>query len=100
MKPSEQLRAGKALIATPETWTQGEWARNTQLHKVNVYSPKAVCWCSIGAALKVDISEDALHHLRIAAGELVWMFNDRHTHAEVMEMWDRAIALAEKDESR
>ncbi|HEY9657947.1 MAG TPA: hypothetical protein V6C65_05740 [Allocoleopsis sp.] len=54
--------------------------------------------------LKDDEVQVFFRHLEsfraeVMGGSLyITSFNDDHTHAEVMQMWDRAIKLAEADE--
>lgn len=104
MKTSEILIAAKALIDTPEKWTRGSFARDSENYHVDFYSKDAVCYCSLGALYK---SQQGIHsleaalakrHLWYAAGESIAEYNDTHTHPEVMAVWDKAIELAKKDE--
>lgn len=100
MKISEQLKAARALISSPTTWMQGDFMG----HRNGV-----MCYCSLGAISvvaaqhrglgKYSILERRLEDVisvdrRIAVGH----YNDTHTHAEVMLMWYKAIALAEAEE--
>lgn len=103
MKASEILKAAKAKIATPETWTQGVYATDKYANVTTGYDRSATCFCSVGALQSVmHVSrerEDAYDILRMAMGRAVPLFNDNHTHAEVMAKWDEAIALAEAEEA-
>ena len=49
MKPSQQLRAAKALISKPENWTQDEYAKNSDGDGTDVNDDDAVCFCALGA---------------------------------------------------
>ena len=101
MKTSEILIAAKALIDEPGKWTQGTYARNSDMEEVDSYSEDAVCFCSIGAIYRITphiVSREGIGYLRSAMGPSVVVFNDTHPHAEVMQMWDRAIELAKAEE--
>lgn len=101
------LVAAKALIANPVNWTQGAGARNLVGQSVPVLSDEAHSFCSLGAldkALSVrdhspGMDEKAYSFLgKSAANVSISLFNDRHSHEEVMEMWDKAIHLAKQAE--
>lgn len=104
MKQSEILIKAKGLIDTPEKWTQGEFARSEKGLSVQPTSPRATCFCSVGAIRKigsrgcggVHISYDLLSGVM---GGSVINFNDTHTHAEVMAAWDEAIKIAREKEN-
>lgn len=104
--PADQLRAAKALIDAPERWTQGDFS--------NEYNGIR-CFCALGALGEED--EDVLEHPEAVAflrhalpqdwlrtskygamdnGSPIAEFNDscRTTHADIMALFDRAIALA------
>lgn len=100
MTPSQILRKAKALIDTPEKWTQGAFARDAKGRGVETHDVKAVCFCSAGALGKVnhDGPNEPYEYLTRSFGGGLVVFNDTHTHAEVMAKWDEAIALAEADE--
>lgn len=112
------LRAGRALIATPESWTQRSFARTKEGDPCASFSVAAVCYCSLGALNRAGGAfEEELPHnrarrllseeMQIAYGdeegmdeprtahEIVTYFNDNKTHAEVLAAWDRAIAKLE-----
>lgn len=111
---SETLRAAKALIDTPEKWTQGAYARDEEGLTVFVGDEAAVCFCSIGALARTERLHNvpdphelgrratirALRpsHDPILAAGLIADFNDTHSHSEVMAMWDRAIKRAAEEE--
>lgn len=106
MKESERLRAAKALIDTPSKWMQGDYSDLPQ-------NLKGSCqFCSLGAIRRTyadrgepfygDVNksstylETALDELDADEGD-VPTFNDTHTHGEVMQMFDKAIELAESE---
>lgn len=105
MTPAEQLRAAKALIDAPEKWTREAFARNAQ--GVPTILRKATCFCALGAldfaghvALAYDESAEDLLKDAVPTRFMnsITAFNDHPdtTHADVMALFDRAIALAEQ----
>jgi hypothetical protein len=104
MKPSEILRAARAKIATPERWTKGQFARDATGYWVSYDNSDAVGWCAEGAVYAVLLghvkADDLFVFLDRASGGNTPFFNDAPstTHADVMAMFDRAIALAEAEE--
>jgi hypothetical protein len=102
--PLEVLTTGRELLADPKNWTQRTLARNKAGESVeHPWDPKATCFCSIGAVHKVlgryqlDLKFEVKRLLDCVAGGWMVSFNDRHTHAEVLEAWDKAIELAKSD---
>lgn len=97
MSLANDLRAARALIDAPERWTKGVFCLDGK-------------YCALGAALAVSIPglpielalSDAVPasfhnygwHLRIVR---IVRFNDAPatTHADIMALFDRAIAKAE-----
>lgn len=93
---ADTLREAKALIDTPEKWTQGRWHSDG-------------CYCMGGAVARAATGETepfaqdfrsprtytARHALEAVIGGDIMAFNDSHAHAEVMAAFDRAIATAE-----
>jgi len=109
MKTAAQvLREARELISDPERWAQGAWAKNAPGHSVQTRAPEAVSWCAAGAIYRCagnsDLSIDTREllydvigsNISPDSGHVIAEFNDTHTHAEVLEMFDRAIALAEE----
>ena len=101
------LRAARERIATPERWTQGEYARDAYGEKMpeNDFSG-AYCWCSIGAirgdsafnvSPEIQDAEDLLARVigeRTAFKLPDWNDATDRTHAEVLAAFDAAIILA------
>lgn len=95
MSVKEDLIAAKALIDTPEKWTK------------NYFRTDDGCYCAVGAidaATRPDPTfdrGDRAHAALLAAlpeGALsITGFNDRRStvHADIMALFDRAIAAAE-----
>lgn len=112
MTVSQVLEASKAVIEKPEHWTTRYLARDSYGVNTQPFSKGATCWCSIGAIDKVydeygvsgDLRQQAIRALEVAldeAGEddCVAEFNDTRTHAEVMMLWNKAIAKAKEKEN-
>lgn len=113
MKNSELLRQAKALIATEETFTTGYDARMANGAPTYAQSPSAVCFCAMGALKRVAGLErdenDITYYLAMGLGlkkvaglEAISIpeVNDSYGGFELIHKgFDRAIALAERDES-
>lgn len=96
------LRAAKALIDTPEKWTRRAYAKTSQGVACLFSDEAAQCFCALGAIFRVTPSLDrevaAVDAIKRAMGvNYIPSFNDYHSHAEVMEAFDRAIAAAEAE---
>lgn len=110
MKPSEVLRAARKLIERPENWTRGADARDVDGTPVWAAhgDVEPVCWCSTGALMRVTETGPEYHSGRGFLEQVIspWRFipqwNDagNRTHPEVLAAFDRAIALAEAEESQ
>lgn len=91
-----QLVAARALIAEPNRWTRFKYAKRADGKEVQPGDPRAVCWCSMGALYSVhtshEVTELARNTLRAAVGRGVASFNDSSVHADVLKMFDDAIA--------
>ena len=86
MEPKELLIRARKLIDDPKHWGQGHFAKNGRL-------------CGSGALLGAGfegsfLGNPAYEALRKAAGtkKQFCIWNDAHTHAEVLDVYDRAIA--------
>lgn len=95
----ETLRKMRELLSVPERWTQRRCARNENGFEVPPDSPGAVCFCLIGAAGKVTgnfgLPLDVLDKLTFPEPCSVWQDAPGRTHAEVIDLLDRAIAQSE-----
>ncbi len=84
-KVSDVLRAARAKIEKPENWCQGSF-RNGH------------AYCALGAVRESSYGViryiEACDVLERLAGPIP-KYNDSHTHAEVLSLFDRAIATAE-----
>lgn len=88
-------------LATPERWAQKIFAETKDGVGINPKSPRACRWCLVGAVISVSQGhwENAmLDILREVTGNNCWMdtWNDKpgRTHAEVLDLIDRAKARA------
>lgn len=108
-KISEILTAAKAVIQDPVNWIRNDFAWDMHGNSLDDGTAHdAVCFCSLGALQKITQHQSgdstdvpyyqAVDYLYQAVGGNVVEFNDIHTHEEVMNAWDKAIALAEEDE--
>ena len=91
------LQKARALIEDPAHWTQGALARDSAGNEVFPNSPQAVCFCAEGALAcafegTFDLKERAGRYLDIETEKPLWTFNDSHTHEEVLNAFDKAIA--------
>jgi hypothetical protein len=108
MTPLELLTNGREVITNKERWTRGALARDKNRDRTLPRSPKAVCFCSIGALLKANEGgfvltvREAEMFLKQAMGADITIFNDRlaKNHDEVLSAWDKAIELARNDEAQ
>ena len=107
MKHSDFLKAAKALINTPDKWTQGRYKDVTG----GVW-----CFCSVGAIYEINRVREysisayqsmgtpmryltkAVHSTTGDVESNVLDYNDKSSHVEVMAMWDIAIGQAMADE--
>ncbi|KQS84277.1 hypothetical protein [Rhizobium sp. Leaf383] len=100
--PLEILTQAQNLIRDPNHWTQGAYARNEHGHSLMIDDDGVTCFCSLGALRKAansDLYPPGFSYLQAAARQLddspnLVDFNDEHTHAEVMALWDKARELA------
>lgn len=116
MKTSDLMIEAKKLIDTSEKWTQGNFATDKYGMEVSYASEKATCFCSLGALRSVAYKEwrstcelkeldEAKSFINTAIDNTspnIWGiagFNDTSTHEEVMDVWDDAIKLAQKQEA-
>jgi hypothetical protein len=101
MTPLKTLKAARQLITDPAKWTQGEYARDAYGKEVRPWSEDARCFCAFGAIQHVTKSEDSeVDYLLIKTcfnnfQMSVLDLNDTHTHAEVLALFDAAIAELE-----
>ncbi|MCA1841756.1 MAG: hypothetical protein LC792_00940 [Actinobacteria bacterium] len=104
LSTAEALRQARALIADPARWCQDEMARDANGRYADPTSPTARQWCATGAVIHICVATvpalTASRYLRAALGgnRHPEALNDYDGHAAVLEMYDRAIELAEAEE--
>lgn len=89
---AEKLRNARALIE--KGWTQGLLARNKDGEGAFSDATEAVSFCAVGACVRSGVS---CGHLKKLLGVDTTSWNDTpgRTKEEVLDLFDRAIALAE-----
>jgi hypothetical protein len=108
MKPSSVLVQARAIIADPNKWTTQAFARDKGGYSTSAHSENACRFCAVGAVKKVlgdnRDSEGGLLYkvwnlLDEASGSTIAYTNDNKGHAEVLAAYDKAIHLANQQES-
>ena len=79
------------LLATPDRWTKGYWARTENGAETSPRDPNAVCWCLSGAVTKCyedDRISEIWLRLRSKLGKNPVTFNDdpATTHEDVLRV--------------
>lgn len=95
----EILVNARKLIEKEENWTQATMARTADDKPVYTTHPEAMKFCALGAINKAGrlasyesvMSACALLRDTLGRKDVV-DFNDSHTHREVIELFDKAIA--------
>lgn len=95
----EILRAARARIADPKRWGRGWFAHDERGAARDYKDPEAVNWCASGAICAEGVglqsdAYDALVRVLPKGYDKVCVFNDDYgvTHADVLALYDRAIA--------
>jgi len=98
------LERALAIIEDPERWTQGAYARHANGNPIGPLEENACRWCALGALEKAGddpVSLDALYALNNVSGQMGGLtphdLNDQRSHADVVEMFKRAIAACEQE---
>lgn len=106
MSTVEILQKARDLISDPKRWTQDAYARDDFGNETVSFGSSAVpessiCFCSIGAIASVaksTITEaetgEAFKLIEAGISAELAVYNDTHTHAEVLAAFDRAIEKA------
>ena len=99
------LKAARELLSTPERWTKGWSARDAAGNRLATTDPDAVCWCAGGAVERITggstqsggkaeiVLAIVLPDKAICLG--LWNDAPSTTHADILALYDRAIALEE-----
>jgi hypothetical protein len=108
MTSSEFLKAIKDLIKDPEHWTQVAIARDINGQPTFTLAKNAVSWCLKAAMYKVGnynqiVGKEPFNRARLTLNRIVGcdcgLFNDSHTHTEVIALLDKAIEMTEAEET-
>lgn len=99
------IEKARALLATPATWTQGEFARDASGERVSWRSQEAVQFCLWGALNRaaydttgdrrqsITLADHAARALRNGVTSLSEA-NDRGTHDDVLTVFDAYLKQA------
>jgi hypothetical protein len=99
------IRRAREIISEPDSWTQGESARNRSGEGVGAADYAACRWCAWGAlykaAYEMDLPGETYKRADAAADLLppAWegffdlvVINDTLGHAAVLSLFDKALA--------
>lgn len=101
--PADIVRRARNLISDPEHWCQGSWAKDKNGSNLRFCDDDAVSFCAAGALGRAGSEAgcdtflpheiyDTLDRV-IGRGGSLTAFNDDHTHAEVIALFDQTIEL-------
>ncbi len=100
---AQALTDARALITPVAQWTQGELALNNDGHAVNSKDKTAICWCAAGSIRKVSNTDyeftASFNFLKVyilTGAQYIADYNDNHTHTEILQLFDTAIAAAKE----
>lgn len=103
MDTVEILEKARELISVESRWTQGSYAKDGNGEGTFPWGEDAVCFCALGAIKKAgdfrnDCSEPALFLGRVLRDRTGFVsideYNDSHSHADILSLFDHAIAAA------
>jgi hypothetical protein len=106
MKPSEAIRAARAIIAPTEQWAIGWVAYDQHGNRVDHRSPDACRWCAIGALCKI-LNVDCINDGHVMRRAYSWIlkvigddfsvgeWQDRNGHDAILDAMFRGAKLAE-----
>lgn len=114
MKSSEILNEAYKLLSRPKGWCKGSYAKNVAGELTYPQSPYAVSFCSAGAikhCAKADYAKECAargYLIRVISprgpydGVSIGDWNDKksRTKKQVLNAFDKAIALAKKTEKK
>lgn len=100
-------RQVRELLAVPERWTRGEFARRADGSPCGSKDPAAQCWCLVGAMCRLDDDPirgmemlDAIRAATRSDSASVWNDAPGRTHADVLALLDRVVQRMERDGER
>jgi hypothetical protein len=92
----DTLKKARKTITKPENHCQYEMARDLQNNAVYYMQPHAKRFCLLGACLKVDPYFEFPKDIADAFfNGAITIFNDCHSHAEVLKKLDESIEFLE-----
>ena len=97
MNDVDVLTRARALIASPENWCQGYYAKDINGRWCEATADQAHCFCALGALIHVDKTSNAvvwLHSVLPRTCQSIPKFNDENTHAAILSLFDKAIKKA------
>lgn len=101
MTALDVLRAARERLTPDGAWTQGYGARDANGKPIDPKSPRAVCWCLIGALAAAGAEEKQIFYAAqwlTTAGSWNtlprWNDDPSRTQAEVLAAFDAAIEAA------
>ena len=102
----------RRLLDSPESWIQGDLARDAEGSPVSPNSPVATCWCLVGAISAVSTEEDCRggpatraiieleepieHYLALES----WNDCSGITHQDVIQLMDEVIHILDQEVRR
>lgn len=102
MNTVEIIQKARELISDEKNWIRGTYAAGDGID-MNPTDPDACMFCAVGAVARVigiDGSDAEDHEsvkmLDAETSAGIVTFNDNHAHAEVLSIFDRVIARAER----
>jgi hypothetical protein len=92
----EILIKARDLISDPKRWTKSTYARRQDGSPCSALNAEAVCFCAVGAIARAtdghfEPTVALVKQLKMLCGGDVIDFNDSHSHAEVLALFDKAI---------
>ena len=110
MKLADLLKAARSKIDAPEKWTRECYARGEDGFYADMHGADAVCFCAMGAVRSLipnspsawfvgDYVRNFINNHLPEGYRSIPAFNDNldTTHADVLALFDRAIAAAEQE---
>lgn len=94
-----RLERARALLAKPNGWTRGWYAKTQKNNEANPRSRAAVSFCVLGACDRVGASTQILSEIVIPkrANTLPdWNDHPDRTQEQVLALFDKAIKIARK----
>lgn len=91
--PVDIAKGARLLIRDKENWTQHVFKHGNSYCLVGAVHKAAGGWNEVGVDTVVEVLRETLY--RKTGERTIARYNDTHTHAEVLELLDTAIARLE-----